>query len=238
MLLQSAVNGLMSGLLLGLVALGLCLIFSILHIVNFAHGEMYMLGGYGAWLFSDQLHIVGGPAIARYLLAFIITVVLVAVLGIMLQRILFRRLHGQLLPSFIVCLGLILILQTSALLVFGTQDKQVSSIFPGVLRFSGTALSNERLAVILAGILLIVAVQFFVQRTRAGQAMRAVAQNQDAAALQGINVENIRVLGMAIGCGLAAAAGCLLGPVFSVNPYMGAGPLMKAFAGSLSFWLI
>lgn len=226
---QVVLNALMLGLTLVLISLGLSIIFGIMHIVNFAHGEVYMLGAYGSWLFMDRLTLPG-PTLVRYFEALVITIILIAALGWILERGFFRAFRGKILQAFIVSLGFILIFQAGALAIFGVSQKSSSSPFPGVIHIGGAVLSTERVAVILFCIAFIVALNLFIQKAKAGQAMRAVAQDTDSASLQGININGISSLCMVIGCGLAGLAGCLLGPVFYVDPYIGATPVVKAFA--------
>jgi len=221
---QCFVNGIMSGSILILVALGLTMIFGIMHIVNFAHGELYMLGAFCLWIFFAELQV-------PYILALILSMIIISGLGMVIERFLFKPFRGDLAPSFIISLGLVMLLQTGTLLGFGIEDKAAPtpSGFQGMIHFGGAVLSKERLFVILISFILMAGVWLFIQRTKPGQAMRAVAQDPDAAALQGISIDATASLAMGVGCALAAAAGCLMAPIFYINPYMGAVPIMKAF---------
>jgi branched-chain amino acid transport system permease protein len=228
---QVILNGIMSGMILMLFVLGLTLVFGILHIVNFAHGEFYMLGAYVVWLlFEKKILSIPGPPIINYILALSATMIIIAAFGIIIERLLLKSFRGNLLPSMIISIGIILILQAGSLIVFGIQERTVKSVFYGTLNLRGTFLSVERLVVIIAGVALFVAVYLFIQRTFTGRAMKAVAQDADAAALQGVNIDWICSLGMAIGCAMAAAAGALMAPIFAVNPYIGGEPLLLGFA--------
>ena len=229
-LVQTLANGIMGSLILILVATGLCLIFGIMHIVNFAHGEFYMLGGFGAWLFFDQKVIpLFGPPTVQYLLSIVLTFVLVAFLGIVVEKFIFRRFRGNLEAVMIVAFGLMLILQASALVTFGVTDKAFGSPFSGYLSLGSISISGERLAAILCGIIFILAMYLWVYKTKLGKAMRAVAQDSEAALVQGIDTRVVFSLAMGIGCALAAVGGALVGPIYYVNPYMGVEPIMKAF---------
>lgn len=229
LLTQVVLNALMLGLTLVLISLGLSIIFGIMHVVNFAHGEVYMLGAFGSWLFFERLALPG-PPLFRYSLTMVVTVILIGALGWILERWFFRPTRGKILQAFIVSLGFILILQAGALVTFGVSQRKPPSAFHGVVNIAGAVLSTERVAVILICIVLIVALYLFIQKARPGRAMRAVAQDADAASLQGIDINHISSLCMVIGCGLAGAAGVLLGPVFYIDPYIGAVPVVKAFA--------
>jgi branched-chain amino acid transport system permease protein len=145
------------------------------------------------------------------------------------ERLVFRHLRGKTLNAFIVSLGLLWVLQSTAQLSFGVLDKSVPSAVSGIVRVGGVIVSRERLVVILIAVALIVGLYLFLKFTRTGQAMRAVAQDADAAALQGVNIELVSALGFGIGCALAGAAGALLAPIFAVSPTMGALPVVKAF---------
>ena len=223
-LFQCFLNGVLSGSILILVALGLTMIFGIMHIVNFAHGELYMLGAFAMWIFFDALQL-------NFFVALLLSMMIIAVLAMLIERFLFKPFRGDLAPSFIISLGLVMILQTGALLAFDIEDKAVPTpeAFKGMIQFGGMVLSRERVVVILICGALMAALYVFIQKTKAGQAMRAVAQDPDAAALQGISIDRISSLAMGVGGALAAAAGCLIAPIFYINPYMGSVPIMKAF---------
>ncbi len=230
MLFQTFVNGIMSAMILILIASGLCLIFGILHIVNFAHGEFYMLGGFGAWfLFSQYPLTFLGAGPVQYVAAIMLSMVVVGVLGMLVEMYIYRPFHGDLKSTIIVSFGVMLILQAGALVVFGVTDKAISSPFVGKLPLGGVSISTERLVAIICGAIFITALHVFISKTKSGKAMRAVAQDQEAAMVQGINISYIFSLAMGIGCALAAAGGALVGPIFYVNPYMGVAPIMKAF---------
>ncbi len=219
---QALLNGFGLAVVYILVALGLTLIFSILEIINFAHGEFYMLGGFVTY----YAFAVGG---LNYLATLVLAVLVVGAAGVVAERLVFRHLRGKTLNAFIVSLGLLWVLQASVQLSFGVLDKSVPSAVSGIVRAGGLIVSRERLLVILTAVGLIVALYSFLKFTRTGQAMRAAAQDADAAALQGVNIEMVSMLGFGIGCALAGAAGALLAPVFAVSPTMGALPVIKAF---------
>jgi branched-chain amino acid transport system permease protein len=222
LLVQALLNGLGLAMAYVLVALGLTLIFSILEIINFAHGEFYMMGAFVTYV---AFSVWGAP----YLAALAAAILLVGVAGLVAERLVFRHLRGKTLNAFIVSLGLLGVMQASAQLAFGIQDKSVPSAFSGIVRAQGVVISVERLAVAGTAVGLIVALYAFLEYTRTGHAMRATAQDADGAALQGVDIEWVSALGFALGCGLAGAAGALLAPVFSVSPTMGALPVVKAF---------
>jgi branched-chain amino acid transport system permease protein len=230
MFLQTLTNGVMTSLILILIASGLCIIFGILHIVNFAHGEFYMLGGFLIWwLFEVHSLLAGLPDTVRYIIAMIISMAIVGFIGIIVEKYIYRPFRNNLFSTMIVALGIMFILQASALVIFGARDKAVSSPFVGKFNLGSVFFSAERLAAIACGVIFIVALYFLIDRTKIGKAMRAVAQDPEAALVQGINIGTIFTTAMGISCALAAAGGALVGPIFYINPYMGVEPIMKAF---------
>jgi branched-chain amino acid transport system permease protein len=222
LLVQALLNGFGLAMVYVLVALGLTLIFSILEIINFAHGEFYMLGGYVTYYVFAVFGL-------DYFATLGLAILAVGLAGVVAERLIFRHLRGKTLNAFIVSLGLLWVMQASAQLSFGVLDKPVPSAFSGIVRAFGLVISVERLVVSLAAVVLIAALYLFLRWSRPGRAMRAVAQDADAAALQGVDIELIAALGFGIGCALAGGAGGLLAPVFAVSPAMGALPVVKAF---------
>lgn len=225
LLLQAAANGVMLGLFYALVALGLSLIFGIMGIVNFAHGEMYMLGGYVAYYLFGQFGL-------NYFAALIAALVIIGLLGMLMEKTIFRPLTTRpqtALTSLIAALGLAWVFQMLAIICFGELDKKVPSVFKGILNIAGVVITTERLAAIIIGVILIVMLNLFLLWTKVGHAIRAVAQDKEAAALQGVNVNRISALSFGIGCGLAASAGVLVAPIFVVNPNVGGDVILKTF---------
>jgi branched-chain amino acid transport system permease protein len=222
-LAQSVLNGLVSGGIYILVALGLTLVLSITRIVQLAHGEIYMLGAY-------CVHYLCTIAGLNFFVALTITMLLVGGLGTVLERLFFRPFRGQIIRSLIVGVGLMLLLQNAVLVSAGGSFKAIPSPFPGVLRLLGVAISWERLVVVLVGFVFVAAMLILIQKTRLGQAMVAISQDRDIAALQGININRICSIAMFLGSALAAIAGGLVGTMFSVEPFMGSFALMKGIA--------
>lgn len=230
MFIQALVNGMTGSLVLILIASGLCLIFGIMHIVNFAHGEFFMLGGVGTWFFFVKypLPFIESKSLG-YVAAVFLSMVLVGLFGVILEKYILRPFREDFQATILVSMGLMLILQAGTLICFGVTDKVIPSPFSGMVSLGSISLSMERLAAVVASIFFITALYLFIGKTKLGKAMRAVAQDQEAASAQGINIDLIFSLSMAIGCALAAAGGALVGPIFYVNPYMGSAPIMKAF---------
>jgi branched-chain amino acid transport system permease protein len=219
--IQVLVNGLMLGLTYAVIASGFSLIYGIMRLLNFAHGDFYMLGAFATFFLCEKLGL-------DYFSSFLLSMVLVALLGMIVYYIFFRPFRDEHDPSLVIALGVAMLIGGLAPLVFGNDDQSVTPVFSGVIRFLGATLSLERIFVIVLAIGLMIALTLFIKFSKTGQAMRAVAQDQEAAALQGIGVNATFVTCMGISSALAGAAGSLLAPLFVVNPYIGTHAVLKA----------
>jgi branched-chain amino acid transport system permease protein len=222
-LTQSILNGLTLSAIYILVSLGLTLILSIMNIVQMAHGEVYMIGAYLVYYLFSTLHI-------NFYVSLLASILLVGGFGIIMQRFLFRRYTGDPERAMIISIGLMLALQNIVIFIAGGVAKAYASPFTGVVKFFNVGLSWERLVIIAVGIILVVFLFLFVRFTRQGQAMLAISQEKEGAALQGININRISSLAMFLGSALAAVAGGLVGGLFSLLPTMGSFALMKGIA--------
>jgi branched-chain amino acid transport system permease protein len=220
---QSILNGLVSGGIYILVAVGMTLVLSITRIIQLAHGEIYMLGAYCVYYLCARFGV-------NFFLALIISMLLVGGLGIVLERFFFRPVRGNEIRSLIVGVGLMLVFQNFVLVTAGGSAKPITSPFVGILHVFGVTIPWERLAVVLLGLFLVSALLIFIHRTRIGQAMVAISEDREVATLQGINIDRISAIAMFLGCALAAVAGGLVGSMFSVSPFMGSFALMKGIA--------
>lgn len=200
---QNVVNALSLSMVYMLVAMGLTLILSIMSMINFAHGDLYMLGGFGVYAVCQQLG-------CKYWLG--LTVAVAPVIGIFLEKAVFRPLRKEMLYASFASMGAGLIIQSCVLMAFGPLDKKVASVFPGVFKIFGVYLPKEKLAIILASLAVVGAIIVFVNYFRAGQALQAAAQDSEAASLMGMDVNRVNALGFGLGCALAAAAGALIAP--------------------------
>ncbi|MBM3154779.1 MAG: branched-chain amino acid ABC transporter permease [Chloroflexi bacterium] len=221
MILQVTLNGMTMGLTYVLIALGFCLVFGIARIFNFAHGEMYMLGGWGIVLLFGQLGL-------NYGMALLISALSIGLIGILLDRFFFRPFRGQTIPPMVVALGLQLLLSALAMLAFGEKPVSVQSPFTGITKIGDSVISNERLAVTLTSIAMVAFVYIFVRTTKLGLAMRAIPQNMEGAVLLGVNINRVSYLAFFVGALLAGAAGGLLGPLFYVSSFLGPWAVFKA----------
>lgn len=217
--LQAAADGLMISMFYILVALGLTLMFGILRVFNFAHGEVYMLGGFVTYYFFGQFHV-------NYFLTLLISLLVGGIVGMVLEKVIFRPFRDRPFNGFIASLGVIWILQTFAATSFGVLDKKVPTVFPGVIRSLGVSLSAERLGATAIGVVAVIGIYLMIQRTKTGKALRAVAQDREAASLQGISVNRMTAFAFGLGSALAAGTGAIMSPIFMINPYVGQTPLI------------
>lgn len=222
LLLQGLAIGLLTGILYVLVALGLTLIYGILHIVNFAHGEIYMLGAMGVFF----LQVVAGLPFALTLLAILL---LSLVLGLGVERLVFRSLRGQWLQLVVASVGISLVIQSIGWIVFGIQEKNVPSYLPGIVQVAGVRLPRERLLAAGVGLVLVVLLYWLVYRTRVGLAMRAIEEDEETARMLGVNANRVASLAVALGFALAALAGAFVAPIYSLNPGMGLETILMSF---------
>jgi branched-chain amino acid transport system permease protein len=223
-LAQLVANGIVTGGVYGLVALGLSLIFGVLGVINFAHGEFYMLGAYVGLLLAVRLRL---PFFAALPLA----MAGVAIGGVVAERLVFRRLRRAApVNSIISSFGLAVALQTAALHVFGPQPAIIRTAFGArPIAFLGVHLTLQRLLIPLIAAGLVLAFHLLVRNTWMGLSLRAVSQNPGAASLMGVDVNRVAAATFAIGTGLAAAAGVLMGSVFLMQPTMGSMVVLKSF---------
>ena len=222
LLVQSAVIGLSIGSIYILMALGLTLMFGMMHIINFAHGAVYMLGAFVIYYVFFQW---GAP----YFAAFLVAMVLLGAFGYLVERGIYRPIKGGIEPTLVALLALSTFLEAAGYPVFGQLDKHVPPVFEGTRNVLGVMISVERLMIIPIAAALVLGLYLFVTKTKIGAAMRAIEQDKEAAALQGVNVHVINGLAFAIGFALAAASGALIAPIFKLDPMMGDQPLLKAF---------
>ena len=221
------INGLSLGSVYAIIALGYTMVYGIAKMLNFAHGDIIMIGGYVVFLATSS---AGMPP----LLAVLLSVIVCTVLGVTIERIAYKPLReAPSLAVLITAIGVSYLLQNVALLLFGANPKSFTSVVP----FSGLSLaggnlniSGEAIVTILSGIVIMVGLSVFIKRTKAGQAMLAVSEDKGAAQLMGINVNGTIGLTFAIGSALAAIAGALLCSAYpTLNPYTGSMPGIKAF---------
>ena len=226
---QQALNGIILGSLYMLVALGLFLIFGILEVTNFAHGEFYMLGAFATLFVMTGL---GAP----FLPAVVLAMLCMAAFGIMVERVVFRPIVGKpLINGMLLSFGLSTFLTNAALLLFTADPRKIESEFAQVhLRFLGLHVTLERLLALAVGTALVGFLAYFIQHTKTGKAMRAVSENKEVSALMGIDIDRVIVSTFFIGSALGGAAGVLVGLLFTqVYHYMGFTAGLKGFTAAV-----
>lgn len=220
--LQQFVNGLALGSTYALVALGLTLIFGVLLIPNFAHGEFYMVGA-----FLTYALVMSG---LNFWLAMALGAIAVIALGCAIDAIAFKPLRGAPpLSLMISALAASIILQQTATLIWTSEARTIPTPVTGVLRTPFFILTWMQVVVMGSLLTAVVAIWLILNRSRLGLAIRATAQNHDAALLMGVNMTQVRLATFAIGAALGAIAGALLGATFPIYPTMGVNPVLKAF---------
>jgi branched-chain amino acid transport system permease protein len=208
-----------------LLATGLNLIFGVMKLVNFAHGQLLMLSAFLTWFISVS------SGMNAYL-AIIVSMIVVALLGVAVERLTFRRVLGtDKLNEIFVSLGLIYIFENAVMLLWGPQPKQIVSPFNGMsFALPGISITYDRIIAVIVVVVTLVAFGVLIKKTKIGLAMRATSQRDSTAKLMGINVEKIYMITFAIGAALAAVAGGLYGIIFSFDYQVGAMPTIIAFA--------
>ena len=226
------VNGLSLGSVYALIALGYTMVYGIAKMLNFAHGDVIMIGAYVALITMKQ---AGLPT----WVAILISIIACTVLGVLMERVAYKPLRNAAssLAVLITAIGVSYLLQNVALLIFGAN----AQTFPSVIKWRGLSLadgklniSGETIITIAVCVIIMIALITFVHKTKPGQAMRAVSEDRGAAQLMGINVNGTIALTFAIGSALAAIAGVLLCSAYpSLTPYTGAMPGIKAFVAAV-----
>ena len=208
-----------------MVAAGLALMLGVARLINFAHGEFFMLGAYAFWYGYSEL---GLP----YPLAAVLAPAVMVLFGIAYQRTVIRAIlprswHVQLIAT----LATSIVLTNLAIIVLGTQPKEVpTTLSSRILDVGGFRIAWQRLLVLAAALAIFWALQRFVARTRTGKAMRAMSQNREACAVVGVDVQRVALVTFALSAALAAAAAALVSPLFNIFPDMGTALTLKAFA--------
>ena len=227
--LQQMINGLSIGSIYALIALGYTMVYGIIKLINFAHGDWYMIGAY-----------VGMISVTTFKLPFVLalpaTMIVTGILGVVIERIAYRPLRKSTrVAALITAIGVSFFLQNAVSRIMGAKIYT----FPPVLEnrtfmLYGLRFNTQQIAIFVTAILLMILLQVIVKKTKVGRAMRSVAVDQDAAKLMGVNVDRTISLTFAIGSSLAAAAGILVGIYYNtINPLMGFAPGLKAFVAAV-----
>lgn len=225
--IENIINGLTLGAFYALMTLGLALIFGVARLVNFAQGDIFMVGGYALFL----LLTFSGLAIP-YPIIVVLVVIITAMVGLLLERVVIHPiLNRSWRVQAVATLGLSIVLQNLALIQFTSDPKQVPTPYTRqILEVLEVRVSAQRIIVLVMVVLVFIALQWFVKRTTLGKAMRAVSQNREMCEVVGIDVKRIATITFMISAGLAGLAAALMAPLFSVTPTMGSLLTLKALA--------
>ena len=235
--LQQLVNGFTWGSVYALIALGYTMVYGILRLINFAHGDIYMLGAFFAYFSARWMNAASDPNPFKAVLVLLSAMIGCGIVGIVIERAAYKPVRrSSRLSALITAIGVSLLLENGGILLFGADPK----FFPQIIRAKnialggGVTISNQQVIVLVVSIALMFALRFIVMNTRAGKAMRAVSYNPTAAALMGISVDRIITFTFMLGSMLAAAAGVLVAlqdP--KIDPLMGIMPGLKAFVAAV-----
>lgn len=222
------ITGISLGGIYALIALGYTMVYGIAKMLNFAHGDVIMIGGYVAFVAISSMH-------TSVFVAVVMSILVCILLGVLIEKIAYKPLRqASPLAILITAIGVSYFLQNVALLVFGSAAKSFTSVVPKVKLNLPVNITLETIVTIIVTIIIAVLLTLFVSKTKSGKAMLAVSEDRGAAQLMGINVNNTISLTFAIGSGLAAVASILLCSTYpQISPYTGAMPGIKAFTAAV-----
>ncbi|RAH97300.1 branched-chain amino acid ABC transporter permease [Acuticoccus sediminis] len=221
---EQFINGTMMGSIYVLMALGMVLIYGVMHVLNFAHGVLFMVGGYLAHLFFFNLT-------GSYPLAILGAMVSLALIGVLLERAVFRALRDNLRMQIVASLGLIMIIQNGVVQIWGPHALQMRPPpVEALVRIGQLSFTVQHFVIIGVVAVSVAALYLFLTRTRLGTAMRATSQHPEAAVVVGIDPNRVYTLTFMIASALAGLGGALLGPLFLIFPQMGDAPMLKALS--------
>lgn len=228
-MLQQLINGLILGSVYALLALGYTMVYGIIKLINFAHGDIYMMGAFISYFLITKYHM-------NFFVALVLTMVLTAILGVVIEFLAYRPLRNSTrIAALITAIGVSFFLEYSMVRLVGANKHAFPQTLATVKYNLGpVSVTNVQLIILGVSIFLMLALQFIVQKTKMGKAMRAVSVDSDAAQLMGINVNSTISFTFALGSALAGAGGVLIGLYYnSVDPLMGMVPGIKAFVAAV-----
>ncbi|ACK42214.1 MULTISPECIES: branched-chain amino acid ABC transporter permease [Dictyoglomus] len=228
-ILQQIINGISLGSIYALIALGYTMVYGILRLINFAHGDIYMLGAF-----------IGFFALGSWNMPFafglIVAMLLTAVIGILVEKLAYKPLrNAPRISLLITAIGVSFFLENIMVLLVGATPRAFPQKIPTEIYFIGELIiTNKQIIILSVSILLMLFLQFIVNKTKIGRAMRAVSQDKEMAQMLGVNIDNVISFTFALGSALAAAGGVLVGMYFNkIEPYMGVMPGLKAFVAAV-----
>ena len=234
--LQQVINGVSLGAIYALIALGYTMVYGVLRLINFAHGDVYMLGAYVGYFLANALELDAHPSILGAIAVTIGAMAACALVGIVIERFAYRPVrHQSRLTALITAIGVSLLLEYGGQVLFGATPR----FFPQMIRseiysVGGVQITNQNLLIILVSLILMVALEFIVHRTRIGKAMRATSFNLPVAKLMGINTDVVIAFTFALGSALAAVGGVMVAlAIPRIDPLMGLMTGLKAFVAAV-----
>jgi branched-chain amino acid transport system permease protein len=234
--LQQLINGLSLGAIYALIALGYTMVYGVLRLINFAHGDIYMLGAFAGYFMANALHLDANPSVAGAIAVTIGAMAICALIGIVIERLAYRPVrHHPRLTALITAIGVSLLLEYGGQVVFGATPR----FFPQMIRsevysVGGVQITNQNLLIIVVAVVLMFGLEFIVHRTKIGKAMRATSYNLSVAKLMGINTDFVIAFTFALGSALAAVGGVMVAlAIPRIDPLMGLMTGLKAFVAAV-----
>ena len=236
--LQQILNGLVLGSIYALIALGYTMVYGILNLINFAHGDVLMVGALTAYAVVTGLHAVapGVPGPLLLIAGLLVAIPVCVAVNVLIERIAYRPLrNAPRLAPLITAIGVSIILQTLAMIIFGRNYKVFPPLLPNdSIDVFGALITPTQIMILIVAAVMMTALVLLVEKTKLGRAMRATAENPRIASLMGVNANYVIVATFAIGAGLAAVAGVMVAANYSVaHFYMGFIPGLKAFTAAV-----
>lgn len=234
--LQQLINGLSLGAIYALIALGYTMVYGVLRLINFAHGDVYMLGAFAGYFLANAMNLDSNPSVLFAILVTLGAMAACAAVGIVIERLAYRPVrHHTRLASLITAIGVSLLLEYGGQVVFGATPR----FFPQMIRSTtyavgGVQITNQSLLIIVVALAMMFGLEFIVHRTRIGKAMRATSYNLAVAKLMGINTDFVIAFTFALGSALAAAGGVMVAlAIPRIDPLMGLMTGLKAFVAAV-----
>jgi branched-chain amino acid transport system permease protein len=228
-ILQQIINGISLGSIYALIALGYTMVYGILRLINFAHGDIFMVGAFIGYFALGSWNL-------PFALGLVIAMIGASVLGMIIERFAYRPLRtAPRISLLITAIGVSFLLENLMVLIVGASPRSFPQSIPvDIYNIGGLILTNRQIIILLISILLMILLQFIVMRTKIGKAMRAVSQDKEMVLMLGINIDSVIAFTFALGSALAAAGGVLVGLYFNkIEPYMGVMPGLKAFVAAV-----
>lgn len=234
--LQQLVNGLSLGSIYALIALGYTMVYGIIKLINFAHGDIYMLGAYVAFMATSIFGYTSGPSIPMFFLALVVAMAFCGILGVVVERIAYKPLrHATRIAALITAIGVSYFIEYTTQYTVGAEPMKFPQLLPNTSFHLGSIrITAEQVFIFIITIGLMILLQFIINKTRMGRAMRAVSVDKKASQLMGINVDSTISFTFLLGSALAGVAGVLVGVYYNtMNPLMGFTPGLKAFIAAV-----